>query len=236
MIDLAPFRAVLLDIEGTTTPLAFVHDVLFPYSRARLADFLRAHARDPQVLEDVAALRAEYLRDADSGSHPPAWADDALDGAVDYARWLLDQDRKATPLKSLQGRIWEEGFASGELRGQVYPDVPVAFERWTRAGKTLAIFSSGSVLAQRLLFTHSDAGNLERFLSAHFDTTTGPKTEDASYAQIAQALGFPPNDVLFLSDVVRELDAARRAGMGTALVARESSAPPTDHVVLRDFS
>jgi enolase-phosphatase E1 len=236
LIDLSPFRAILLDVEGTTTPLRFVHDELFPYSRGRLCDFLRAHAGDARVLEDVAALRAEHGRDAASRRNPPSWGDDALGSAADYARWLIDQDRKATPLKALQGRIWEEGYASGALRGRVFPDVPGAFERWKRADKTLAIFSSGSVLAQRLLFTHSEAGDLERYLSAHFDTTTGPKTEASSYVSIAQALGLAPHVVLFLSDVVAELDAARAAGLGTALVARESEAPPTDHAVLRDFS
>lgn len=236
MIDLARFRAILLDVEGTTTPLRFVHDVLFPYSRARMADFLRAHAGDPRVLADVVALRAERERDAAAGKAPPVWGEDALGSAADYARWLIDQDRKVTALKSLQGRIWEEGYASGALRGQVYPDVPPAFERWKRAGKTLAIFSSGSVLAQRLLFRYSEAGDLERWLSAHFDTTTGPKTEASSYSSIAGALGLGPPEVLFLSDVVAELDAARAAGMATTLVARESEPPSTGHEVLRDFT
>jgi enolase-phosphatase E1 len=236
LIDLAPFQALLLDVEGTTTPVRFVYDVLFPYSRVRLADFLRAHASDPQVLEDVGALRAEHGRDLARGRHPPSWGEDPLDAATEYARWLVDQDRKVTPLKSLQGRIWEEGYAAGALRGQVYPDVPAAFERWTRAGKTIAIFSSGSVLAQRLLFTHSDAGDLERFLSAHFDTTTGPKVEESSYRSIAEALGREPSEVIFLSDVTAELDAARQAQMVTLLVARESLAPATEHTVVRDFS
>lgn len=234
-MDFAPFRAILLDVEGTTTPLRFVHDVLFPHARERLADFLRAHAGDAQVQGDVAALRAEHARDAASGRTPPAWGADDLVSASAYARWLIDQDRKATSLKSLQGRIWEEGYATGALVGQVYPDVPAAFERWKRAGKTLAIFSSGSVLAQRLLFAHSEAGDLERYLAAHFDTTTGPKTEAPSYRSIAEALGLAPSEVLFLSDVVAELDAARAAGMATGLVARESQAPATDHPVLHDF-
>jgi enolase-phosphatase E1 len=236
VIDVAPFAAILLDIEGTTTPVRFVYDVLFPYSRSRFADFLRAHAKDAAVQEDVAALRADHARDEEAGRHPPAWSDDSLGAAAEYACWLLDQDRKATPLKSLQGRIWEEGYASGALRGQVYPDVAAAFESWTQAGKTLAIFSSGSVLAQRLIFTHSDAGDLERFLSGHFDTTTGAKTEESSYRRIAEALGRVPSEVLFLSDVKAELDAARRAGMGTALVVREGAAPSTDHAVVSDFS
>jgi enolase-phosphatase E1 len=236
LIDLESYGAILLDIEGTTTPVRFVYDVLFPYSRARFAGFLRAHGQDVQVQEEIAGLRAEHARDESAGRNPPRWPGDDLESAAEYARWLLDHDRKVTPLKSLQGRIWEEGFASGALRGQVYPDVPPAFERWTRAGKTLAIFSSGSVLAQRLLFTHSEAGNLERFLSAHFDTTTGPKTEESSYERIAEVQGRAPSEIVFLSDVTAELDAARRGGMGTALVVRESAPPPAGHPVVRDFS
>lgn len=237
MIDLAPFRAILLDVEGTTTPLSFVHDVLFPHARGRLREFLLAHSSDGQTLRDVAALRSEHERDAASARNPPAWGGDSLGSAAEYARWLMDQDRKATPLKALQGRIWEEGYGSGVLRGQVYPDVGPAFGRWKGAGKTLAIFSSGSVLAQRLLFTHSEVGDLERFLSAHFDTTTGPKTEASSYAKIARELGLSPSEVVFLSDVAAELDAARLAGMGTGLVARESPAPATaGHAVLPDFT
>ena len=223
MIDLRPVGAILLDVEGTTTPVRFVYDVLFPYSRAASRRLPAGPRRTkPKCARTWSALRAEHERDLAAGRNPPAWGQDALASAAEYARWLIDQDRKATPLKSLQGRIWEEGYASGALRGQVYPDVPPAFESWHRAGKTLAIFSSGSILAQRLLFTHSEAGNLERFLSAHFDTTTGPKTDASSYRRIAEALGRAPSEVLFLSDVVAELDAARGAGMVTALVAREA--------------
>jgi len=236
VIDLAPTRAILLDVEGTTTPLRFVHDVLFPYARARLQAFLEAHAREAEVHGDLAGLRMEHARDTAAGRNPPSWDPEDVASAAAYARWLMDQDRKATPLKALQGRIWQEGYAAGELRGQVYPDVAPAFERWHAAGKTLAIFSSGSVLAQRLLFQHSEAGDLERFLSAHFDTTTGAKAEAGSYRRIAAAMGREPGEVLFLSDVAAELDAARAAGMATALVARESVALPTDHPVLRDFT
>ena len=235
MIDLGSPRAIVLDVEGTTTPVRFVYDVLFPHAREGMAAFLAAHLLDGVVHGAVAGLRVEHAMDTAAGRNPPAWGEDEAEAAAAYARWLMDEDRKATSLKSLQGLIWEEGYRSGVLRGRVYPDVPAAFERWKRAGKTLAVFSSGSVLAQRLLFTHSEAGDLERFLSAHFDTTTGPKTEPASYARIAAALGRPPAQVLFLSDVAAELDAARRAGMLTALVAREAPVPESSHPVLRDF-
>lgn len=214
-------RLVLLDIEGTTTPIDFVLRVLFPYARARVAAFLESHLSQPDVIADVAGLRAEHARDVAAGRKPPPWAN----GAAAYARWLMDEDRKLTALKALQGRIWEGGFASGELRGQVYPDVPAALRRWTAAGRTVAIFSSGSVLAQKLLFAHSDQGDLTPLLSGYFDTTTGAKGDAASYRKIAQALGASPNAGLFVSDVVAELDAARSAGFATALSVRNPPGP-----------
>jgi enolase-phosphatase E1 len=214
-------RVVLLDVEGTTTPVDFVYRVLFPYAQARVAAFLEAHAAEADVAADVAALRAENGRDRSAGLTPPAWEE----GPAAYTGWLTQQDRKLTALKSLQGRIWAEGFARGELRGQVYPDVPPALRRWTAAGRKVAIFSSGSVLAQKLLFGHSDHGDLAPLISGYFDTTTGPKREVASYARIADALGTPSAEALFVSDVVAELDAARAAGFATALSVRAEPGP-----------
>lgn len=232
--------AVLLDIEGTTTPVEFVYDVLFPFARARVADFLMRHGDETTVRDDVARLRDERAREPEEAG-APAWSDatPALQraSAVAYAHWLMERDRKSTGLKALQGRIWEEGYLSGALRGDVYDDVRPAFERWRAHGRTVAIFSSGSVLAQRLLFGHSTAGDLTPLLGAHFDTTTGPKIEGASYARIAAALGQPPADVFFVSDVERELDAARTAGLATALCVRpgrpEIARP--GHAVIRTF-
>ena len=225
-------RVVLLDVEGTTTPVDYVYRVLFPYAQQRVAAFLEAHAGEPEVAADVAALRSEHERDRAAGRHPPAWDD----GPAAYAGWLADQDRKLTALKSLQGRIWEEGFRRGELLGQVYPDVPEALRRWTAAGRTVAIFSSGSVLAQKLLFGHSDHGDLTPLLSGYFDTTTGAKREAASYSRIAAALGAPPADGLFVSDVVAELDAARAAGFATALSVRTEPGPaPGGHPRITSF-
>jgi enolase-phosphatase E1 len=215
--------AALLDIEGTTTPMDFVTRILFPYARERVLAFLQQRAHDPALRPIVAGLHEEQARDVAAGQEPPPL--DGHGGLAAYARWLMDQDRKATPLKSLQGLIWEEGFRAGDLRGQVYDDVPPAFARWKAAGRTLAIFSSGSVLAQRLLFANSDHGDLGPFLDAYFDTTTGPKREAASYLTIARALGADPGRVLFVSDVVAELDAARAAGLETALCVREGSLP-----------
>ena len=227
----APSR-VLLDIEGTTTPVDFVYRVLFPYSDARFAAFLERHASEPDVAADVEGLRLEHERDRADGRRPPAWEA----GAAAYARWLVAQDRKLTPLKSLQGRIWEEGFASGELRGQVYPDVPIALRRWTAAGRRVAIFSSGSVLAQKLLFGHSEHGDLTPYLSGYFDTVMGGKREADSYSRIAKALGASPPAILFVSDVVAELDAAREAGCATALAVRTPPRPdPNGHATVVSF-
>ncbi len=186
---------------------------------------------EPDVAELVAQLRTEHAADAAAA---PAWSDDAP-GVTRYVHWLMDQDRKSTALKALQGRVWEEGYAQGALRGAVYEDVPLAFGRWRRQGRRLAIFSSGSVLAQKLIFGHSTAGDLTPQLEAFFDTTSGPKCEAESYRRIAGALGVVPAAVLFLSDVVAELDAARDAGMATFLSVRSGEPPATEHPAVRDF-
>ncbi len=189
-----------------------------------MSGFLERHWNDPEVRADVGRLQAEHAAE----SHPdiPPWRDDAAAVAA-YVHWLMDRDRKSTGLKSLQGKIWEEGYRAGDLRGQVYPDVPPVLERWRRQGIDVAIFSSGSVQAQRSLFTNTAAGDLTRFIRAYFDTTTGPKTAPHSYAQIAAALQRSPSEVLFLSDVGAELDAARTAGMRTALCVRTPGAVPS---------
>lgn len=227
-------RAILLDIEGTTTPIAFVHQVLFPYARARVHDYLERHADDPGVRGDVALLRAEYAKELHTPDLP-AWNPEA------YVYWLMDRDRKSTGLKALQGRIWEDGYRAGELKGkgEVYPDVRPALERWRGAGKTIAIFSSGSIQAQRNLFANTTAGDLSPFLSGYFDTTTGPKRDANSYRTIAAALRQSPSHVLFVSDVVAELDAARAADMRTALCVREPESPvpgPVNHPRIRSFA
>ena len=229
-------RAVVLDIEGTTTPIDFVHKTLFGYARVRVGEFLRRHWDDPEVRADVARLEAEHAAEPADPSLSP-WRDDSA-AVTAYVHWLMDRDRKSTGLKSLQGKIWEAGYGSGELRGEVYPDVLPALERWQRDGVKVAIFSSGSVQAQQSLFRSSAVGDLTRFISSYFDTRTGPKTAPASYTQIAAALGHSPSRVLFVSDVTAELDAARRAGMGTALCVRPPAAPHTsgEHPVIRSFN
>jgi enolase-phosphatase E1 len=211
-----------------------VHRTLFGHARAHLAQFLERHWDDAELRADIARLRAEHAAER-SEPAPPAWRDDAA-AAGAYLAWLMDQDRKSTALKSIQGKIWEEGYRSGELRGEVYADVPAAFHRWRSQGIDLAIFSSGSVQAQRSLFRSSVAGDLSRFIRAYFDTTTGPKQEPESYVRIAAALERSPSDVLFLSDVSAELDAARAAGMQTALTLRAGSTPGGGgHIVIESF-
>jgi enolase-phosphatase E1 len=222
-LSLQGIRAVLLDIEGTTTPVDFVYQVLFPYARTNMKAFLEEHPAAASA--ELELLRTEYEQDRARGLEPPPWEPV---GPVSYAHWLMDRDRKSTGLKSLQGKIWEQGYRSGELRGEVYPDVPVAFERWRKQGMRISIYSSGSVLAQKLLFAHSTAGDLTRFLDAHFDTTTGPKRETGSYLKIAAALSLAPSTIVFFSDVPAELDAALEAGMKTSLCWRAATDPPND--------
>jgi enolase-phosphatase E1 len=223
-LDPARTRALLLDIEGTSTPVDFVYLTLFPFARARVGEFLDRHHASNDVAAEIEVLRRERDAEANHISGVPPWREDTAsertESAAAFVRWLIDHDRKLTALKSLQGRIWEAGYRSGELRGPVYPDVPPAFARWRRQGRTIAIFSSGSVLAQKLLFTHSTAGDLTSFIGGYFDTTTGPKKEETSYLRIAAALSLAPGQVLYVSDVVAELDAARRTGMQTALCVR----------------
>jgi enolase-phosphatase E1 len=228
--------AVLLDIEGTTTPIDFVHKTLFGYARARVSDFLGRFWSDPDVRADVARLQAERGVEASAQPPPPPWRDD-VPGITAYVHWLMDRDRKSTGLKSLQGKIWEEGYRSGELESEVYPDVLPALERWRGQGIDVAIFSSGSVQAQQSLFRHTTSGDLTRFIRAYFDTTTGPKDNPGSYARIAEALGQPPTEILFISDVPAELDAAENAGMRTAWCVRSQEPTPSSnrHPVVPSF-
>ncbi len=208
-------RGVLLDIEGTTTPISFVYDVLFPFAEARLEAACARAASEPRLAAAVERLAEEFRAE-------PAGAVGDLDfgDGAPYARWLMARDRKSTGLKALQGLIWEDGYRDGSLRAEVYPDVPPALEAWWRAGLRLRIYSSGSVLAQKLLFGHTDHGDLTPRFEGYHDTTTGPKREADSYRRIASDYSLPPAAVLFLSDVTEELDAAAAAGLRTALIAR----------------
>jgi enolase-phosphatase E1 len=207
---------VLLDVEGTTSTIAFVHTVLFPYADAHLDAYVAAHRDEPEV--------AEAMREAARLAGLPADADDAAVLAHLHA-WIAE-DRKATPLKTLQGLIWAEGYARTGLRGHVYPDAAAGLRRWHAAGLRLYVYSSGSIEAQRVLFAHSDQGDLSALFSGNFDTTTGPKRESRSYAAIAAAIGEAPRAIVFLSDVDAELDAAREAGMQAIRLLRPADTPP----------
>lgn len=231
-VRLAPdgVQAILLDVEGTTTPIAFVVETLVPYARAHLRRHVEQHATAPEYARLLEQLRDEHGRDREAGQPVPTWVDTPvtrqLAPAVGYLEWLMDRDRKSTVLKDLQGRVWEEGYRRGELLGEVFGDVPGALERWRARGLEIGIFSSGSILAQQLLFSRSSAGDLTGYLRWHFDTTTGAKTDAESYHRIAAAMTIPPEAVLFVSDAVRELDAARAADMQTRLSVRPGNAPP----------
>jgi enolase-phosphatase E1 len=198
-------RAILTDIEGTTSSIAFVAETLFPYARARLPAFVAAHPEETApILAEVAAMEQG-------------------DPVETLIRWI-DEDRKATPLKTLQGMIWADGYRERAFTGHIYPDAVAALRRWHEAGVALYVFSSGSVPAQKLLFGHSDAGDLTPLFSGYFDTTTGPKREAASYRAIADAIGLPADEILFLSDTPQEIAAAREAGLSTLLIDRDGGA------------
>ncbi|NBT13856.1 MAG: acireductone synthase [Planctomycetia bacterium] len=209
-------RGILLDVEGTTSSISFVYDVLFEFAKRHVGDFLARHASDPVV----ARLAGDLARE--TGADPAARPEQVALAAID----LMNRDVKSTPLKALQGLIWRGGFESGELVAHVFPDVPPALEQWAASGLDVRIYSSGSVEAQRLFFGHTAAGDLLPHLRGHYDTTTGPKREPSSYAKIADDMGLAPRQILFVSDVGAELDAARAAGMATVLAVRPGNREP----------
>ena len=217
-------EALLLDIEGTTTPIDFVYRVLFPYAKENARRFLTAHRSLPAVREDITGLLEENRFDVGQSNAPAPIEGSAASASIEaisnYVSWLIDRDRKTTPLKSLQGKIWEEGYRNGELRSRVFGDVAPAFERWRRQGKRIYIYSSGSVLAQKLLFGNTEAGDLTKLISGYFDTNIGAKKETESYRRIATELNVAPWSIMFVSDVVDELDAAASIGFETVLCVR----------------
>jgi enolase-phosphatase E1 len=221
----AGIRGILLDIEGTTTPISFVYDVLFPFVRQELRVFFEQNVADPKIQEIVRALNLEHNDDVKRELGIPEWDNPPLV----YINWMMDQDRKSTALKVLQGKIWDNGYRTGKLAGQVFQDVPPALERWRRQDLDIRIFSSGSELAQRLLFSSTTAGNLNQYLSGYFDTTLGPKTDPESYKKIAASFQLQPAEIAFVSDVTRELDPARKSGMSTLLCLRPGNHPQVVH-------
>lgn len=238
--DSTEIRAILLDVEGTTTPIDFVFKTLFPFAAQRAEEFLRRNIQNDEVASVMGELRSTWSGAAAAGA--PVWIettpDERIVSVVAYLRWLIARDSKITPLKTLQGKIWEEGFARGELKGEVYADVAPAFARWKSQDRRIAIFSSGSVLAQKLLFANSTAGDLSRFIESYFDTTTGLKREPLSYTKIAAALQLMAEQLLFISDAPAELDAAHAAHMLTAHSLRPGIVPieSASHAAIHSFA
>ena len=207
-------KAIVTDIEGTTSSIRFVHEVLFPYARAHIAEFVRSHAEDPHVITYLDDVRMQAGQDLD------------LEGIIQQLIQWIDEDKKATPLKALQGLIWEKGYRDGDFHGHIYPDAYEKLKQWHAAGIKQYVYSSGSVYAQKLLFGHTQYGDLNKLFNGHFDTTIGAKQESESYRRILEQLALPGTQVLFLSDVAAELAAAAAAGMQTYWLVRDGIPEP----------
>lgn len=218
-------KAIVTDIEGTTSSIDFVHQSLFPYARAHMRTFLRAQAGDDRVQQLLADIEREVHETL------------SLDQAADVLDQWMAEDRKLTPLKALQGMVWKQGYEAGELKGHVYADTPEVLRQWQAAGKKLYVYSSGSVEAQQLIFGYSDHGDLTPLFSGYFDTRIGAKREPQAYRRILEELGLPAEEVLFLSDIGAELDAAREAGMHTCQLLRDDKAIAAPaHAQARSFA
>jgi enolase-phosphatase E1 len=217
-------KAIVTDIEGTTSSLSFVKEVLFPYARANLADFVHHHKDEPQVETLLEESCMEIGAELDTGQL-----------IAQLIQWI-DEDKKVTPLKSLQGLIWEAGYQKGDFKGHVYPDAADYLKVWKAKGLDLYIYSSGSVYAQKLLFAHTEYGDLTPLFSGYFDTHIGGKKEQESYCKIAEQLGLPADQILFLSDIKEELDAAKAAGFKTLWLTRDSAPDPqAEHRQISSF-
>jgi enolase-phosphatase E1 len=231
-------RGLLLDIEGTVSPIDFVHQTLFPYARRAAEHYLETQGYTPAVLEVL-----EQMAHDDGAPNFSSWCPYSWPG-VEARAWVvekihawMDRDAKVTGLKQLQGLIWERGYREGVFQATVFPDVPVTLSEWRASGIPVSIYSSGSIAAQKLFFEFTTAGDLTPHLCAYFDTTTGPKRSVESYRSIASRLAVKPEEILFLSDIPEELNAAREAGCATALVRRPGNAPVAEmeHPVVTSF-
>lgn len=217
-------RAIVTDIEGTTSDIRFVHNVLFPYARERLAAFVTAQQYNDPVSTILHNLRAEI-------DQPQA----STAALIEVLFGFMDEDRKSTALKALQGIIWRDGYLNGDFTGHLYPDVLPQLEKWKAQSIDLYVYSSGSVAAQKLLFCYSDEGDITHLFSGYFDTRVGAKREAQSYQNIAAQLGLPPSSVLFLSDIHQELDAAEQAGFRTLQLIRDDEDPASHHHQVSSF-
>ena len=218
-------KAIVCDIEGTTTSLSFVKDTLFPYARQHMAKFVREKQRDPEIANLLENVKREMQR-----------PDASLDEVIAQLETWIDEDRKITPLKAIQGHIWQYGYQNGDYHGHVYPDAYEKLKDWHESGIALYIFSSGSVYAQKLLFAHTVYGDMTPLFSGYFDTNIGAKIDAASYHAITEQTGFPGSAILFLSDIEKELDAAKSAGMSTIWLVRNGElAPGSQHPQVTNF-
>jgi len=220
-------RAIVTDIEGTTSSISFVRDVLFPYARKRLPAFVETHGDRPEV--------QHWLHEA---AREAGLVEASRQDIIELLLQWIDQDRKSTALKALQGMIWKDGYAASDYRAHMYPEVAARLRGWRADGLRLYVYSSGSVPAQQLFFRYSEAGDLTPLFAGYFDTETGPKREAESYRRIAEAIGEQPTHLLFLSDIAEELDAAKEAGFHTGWLVREPQVlpAPARHPVFRDFN
>jgi len=219
-------QAILTDIEGTTSSISFVKDVLFPYARQHLADFIKNNREMPEV--------KHWLEETCKEVQQPTLDEN---GVIDVLIEWINQDKKITPLKALQGLIWEAGYKNQDYQGHIYPDVVEHLKRWKENNLKLFVFSSGSIKAQKLLFTHTAFGDLTPLFSGYFDTTIGAKQQAESYQAIAQQIGISPEQILFLSDIVGELDAAKAMGMQTTCLVREETLHNNcEHPQVRNFN
>ncbi len=219
-------KAILTDIEGTTTSISFVYDVLFPYAREHLPTYIKAHRDEKNVKAVLQDINDEVNKDL------------TITESIDQVLLWMNEDKKVTPLKTLQGMVWEDGYQTNGFQGHIYDDVPGNLEKWKKMGIPVFIYSSGSIKAQQLLFSHTTAGDLTPYLSGYFDTTSGKKRDHQSYLNIAKQIHYPPENILFLSDVIEELDAARTSGMQTCLLIRNNSTsiPEPTHPCAGDFN
>ena len=218
-------KAIITDIEGTTSSLSFVKDVLFPYARTHLSEFVTEHQYEDNLQAILSAVRQEVGKELN------------LEQAIEQLIRWIDQDKKITPLKTLQGLMWQSGYEQGDFKGHVYPDAYQALREWHQAGIDLFVYSSGSVFAQKLLFGHSEFGDLNYLFKDYFDTRIGAKIESTSYQHILESLKHHGSEVLFLSDLEPELKAARQAGMHALCLVRDQASPgPEAYPWVRDFS
>jgi enolase-phosphatase E1 len=221
-------RFILTDIEGTTTDIAFVHQVLFPYSRRKIADFVTEHETVPEVAACLKSVREQIIQTENQ-------AFTSLQSCIETLIYWIDSDKKEPALKQLQGLIWQNGYETGEFTGHVYADVPPQLAAWQAQNIGVGIYSSGSVAAQKLLFGYSDFGNLKPYFSHYFDTGVGHKQQRTAYQNIVQTLQLPAAEILFISDIGAELDAAAEAGLQTIQLVRGNTIPALSHTQVADF-